>query len=184
MTGFWHIRNLEERIINSWHLNTKPQILFSQFFQGIFFSLSSKKRKQTFHWSKTGLFLVLDQWKVCFLFHRVKLRRIIGRNCGKQDLWFGVMNRAWASIASCSLCSTKCFRNISQFWLFVWNAELSGYWSYLSLGPRCVPSVFAGVWACISINATFIGITRDSDDFPLNVTVFHIKKNSRNYSIK
>ena len=97
--------------------------------------------------------------------------------------WFDVMNHAWASIASCSLCSTKCFRNISQFWLFVWNAELSGYWSYLSLGPRCVPSVFAGVWACISINATFIGITRDSDSFPLNVTVFHIKKNSRNYYI-
>ena len=104
--------------------------------------------------------------------------RTIGSNWGKKIVvwWFDVMNRAWASIASCSLCSTKCFRNISQFWLFVWNAELSGYWSYLSLGPRCVPSVFAGVWACISINVTFIGITRDSDDFPLNVTVFHIKK--------
>ena len=77
----------------------------------------------------------------------------------------------------------KVLQKYQSILIILWNAELSGYWSYLSLGPRCVPSVFAGVWACISINATFIGITRDSDDFPLNVTVFHIKKNSRNYYI-
>ena len=77
----------------------------------------------------------------------------------------------------------KVLQKYQSILIIFWNAELSGYWSYLSLGPRCVPSVFAGVWACISINATFIGITRDSDDFPLNVTVFHIKKNIRNYYI-
>ena len=60
---------------------------FPQFFPRNFLSLSSRKRKQTFYWSKTGFFLVLDQWKVCFLFHLLKLRKIrwkIGRNkiCG------------------------------------------------------------------------------------------------------
>ena len=40
------------------------QSWFPQFFPWIFLRFSSWKRKQTFYWSKTVFFSVLDQWNV------------------------------------------------------------------------------------------------------------------------
>ena len=68
----------------SWHQTTKPGILFSQIFSTRFFQHEQlKKNKKTFYWSKTGFFLVLYQWKVCFLFHLVKLRKNLQKKLGK-----------------------------------------------------------------------------------------------------
>ena len=64
------------------------EFCLTQFFQQNFFSLSSWRRKQFFYRSRIGL----DQWKVCFLFHLVRLRKT-GENkirglvvwCQEQD---------------------------------------------------------------------------------------------------
>ena len=69
------------------------QFCFPQFFPRFFLSFSSWKRKQTFYWFKTGIFSVLDQWKDCFLFQLLKLRKIRRKNWGKQDWWFDVTNK-------------------------------------------------------------------------------------------
>ena len=65
------------------------QSCFPQFFPRIFLSFSSWK-KPTFYGPKlTGLFSVLDQWKVCFLFQLLKLRKIREKKLGKQNSLFG-----------------------------------------------------------------------------------------------
>jgi hypothetical protein len=52
LTGFWYIRNLEERIINSWHKITKPRILFSPIFSTRIFSVEQLKKKKNFSTEK------------------------------------------------------------------------------------------------------------------------------------
>ena len=77
---------------------------FPQFFLPIFLTLSSWKRKHSFYWSKTGFFLVLDQLKVCFIFHLVKVRKIHGKNWERQSSWMVV----WCHEQDIPLCS-KCY---------------------------------------------------------------------------
>ena len=66
---------------------TKQPILFSPIFSIIFSQFEQLKKKTNFFWSKTRFSSVLDQWKVCFLFQLLKLRKF--HEWGKQDWLFG-----------------------------------------------------------------------------------------------
>ena len=58
------------QFVTSNHQTTN--FVFHNLFHKIFLSLSIWNRKQTFYWSQTDFFSVLDQWKVCILFQMLK----------------------------------------------------------------------------------------------------------------
>ena len=81
-------QNIIKCSIQGIYLIFKQQILstnFSQFVQ--------LKKKVNFILVQTGFFSVLDQWKVYFLFQLIKLRKIRGKNWGKQNWLFDVTNK-------------------------------------------------------------------------------------------
>ena len=71
-----------ERDNCSWHQTTN--LVFPNFFHLFFSALAVEKENKLFIVPKQVFFSVLDQWKVCFLFQLLKLRKIHGKNGGKN----------------------------------------------------------------------------------------------------
>ena len=76
---------MNKQFVTSNHQTTN--LVFPIFFYEIF-SVEQLKKITNFLLVQNSFFSVLDQWKVCYLFQLLKLRKIRGKNWGKQKLFF------------------------------------------------------------------------------------------------
>ena len=93
---------------------------FVQYFRTLFWDDITmiswwKLSKQISYWSKTDFFFsVLDQWKVCFLFQLVKLRKICEKNWGNKIgvRWFDLTNKIHVhkSLVNVHILSADCYK--------------------------------------------------------------------------